>query len=63
MSSFSDPPVLYLPGFLSDQDAVLIVLQVASPHPRYGPTVRRTHGGSLKCRLFLTPLYYTCQAS
>jgi hypothetical protein len=36
MSSFSDPPVL---GFLSDQDTVLIVLQVAGPHPRYGPTV------------------------
>jgi hypothetical protein len=57
MSSFSDPPVLYLPGFLSDQDTVLIVLQVAGPHPRYGLTVRRTHGGSLKCRLFLTLLY------
>jgi hypothetical protein len=62
MSSFSDPPV-YQPGFLSGHNAVLVVLQVAGPHPRYGPTVRQTHGGPLKCRLFLTPLYYTCQAS
>ncbi len=51
MSSFSD----YLPGFLSGEDAVLVVLQVGGPHPRYGPTVRRTHGGSLKCRLFWPP--------
>ncbi len=64
MLSFSDPPVLYLASFLSGQNAVLIVLKVAGLHPRYGPNVRWTHGGPLKCRLFLTPLYIgTCQAS
>ena len=42
---FLNFPHAYLPGLLGCLDTLLVVLEVACPHPRNGSAIRRTHRG------------------